>query len=187
MKYWCFWTVVLEKTLESPLDCKEIKPVNPEGSQSWIFIGRTNSEAKTPIFGHLIWRTESFKKTLMLGNIDGRRRRGWQRMIWLDDITDLMDMSLGKLWELVTDREAWHAAVHGVTKVRHDWVTELNGTENKQTKLKPTKKYTLQWKSMEKSQWNYRRRAITIINLTPARWTTHKLENSYNAEVILLE
>ena len=108
--------MVLEKTLENPLDIKEIKPVNLEGNQPWIFVGGTDAEAETPVFCLSDAKSDSLKKSLMLGKIEVRRRRGHQRMRRLDGIIDARDVSLGKLWEMVRDREAWRATVHGAAK-----------------------------------------------------------------------
>ena len=114
--------VVLEKTLESPLDCKEIKPVNPKGNQHWLFIRRTDTDAEAPI----LWpssKADSLEKSLMLGEIEGKGGRGWQRMRWSDNITDSIDMNLIKLWEIMRDREACCVAIHGVTKSR-TWLSD---------------------------------------------------------------
>ena len=134
LKNWWFQIALLEKTLESPLDCKEIKPVNPKGHQPWLFFGRTDAEAEASILWPPDVKTRLFGKesfSLMLGKIVGDRRREWQRMRWFDSITDSMDMNLSKLWEMVKVREAWHVVVHSVTHSQtwlSDWTTIKNDT-----------------------------------------------------------
>ena len=130
-KNWCFWTVVLEKTLESPLHCKEIQPVYPKGDQSWVFIGRLMLRLKLEYFGHLMRRADSLEKTLMLRGIGGRRGRGRQRMRRLDGITGLMDLNLSKLHELVLDRGPGMLWFMGSQRGGHDWATELDWTLTK--------------------------------------------------------
>ena len=130
-KNWCFWTVVLEKTLESPLDSKEIKPVNPKGYQPWIFIGRTDAEV--PILWPPDAKSQLLENTLMLAKTEGRKRRGQQRMGWLDGITDSMDVSLSKCGEMVKDRKAWRTAVHGV---ENSWTWLSNWTTTTTIEIK---------------------------------------------------
>ena len=138
LKKWCFWIVVLEGTLKSPLDNKEIKPVNPKENKPWIFIGRTDAELKLQYFGYLMRRADSLEKTLTLVKIEVRRRREWQRMRWLDGTTDSMGISLSKLQEIVKDRETWHAVVHWVSKCRtwlRNWTKMVKKCKMKHTKV----------------------------------------------------
>ena len=150
LKNWCFWTMVFEKTLESSLDSKEIKSINPKGNQSWIFIGRTDAEAEAPI---LWWRTDSLEKAPMLGKIEGMRM-GWQRMRWLDGITDSMNMS--RLRVLVMDRESRCAVVHGVTMSQtwlSDWTTTRSTTWEAYMACRTTYSYYWDQKLSLGSEW----------------------------------
>ena len=168
LQNWCFWTVVLEKTLESPLDCQEIKPVNPKGNQLWVFIGRTVTEAEAPILWPPDAKSQSLEETLMLGKTEAKER-GWQRMRWLHGFTDSTDMNPRKFQEIVEDSAAWHAAVYGVTK-DDAWNTEWSRakanrvlprerTGQSKHPLPTTKEKTLhvditRW-SMPKPDWLY--------------------------------
>ena len=129
LKNWCFWTVVLEKTLQSPLNCKKIKPVNPKGNQSWVFIRRTDAEAETPILWPPDAKNWLIRKDSDAGKDWWQQEKGLIEMRWLDGITDSKHISLSKLRELVMNREAWRAAVHRVERVGPNWATELNRTE----------------------------------------------------------
>ena len=141
--------MVLEKTLESPLDCKKIQPVHPKGDQFWVFFEGLMLKLKLQFFGHLMQRVYSFEKTLILGKFESRRRRGHQRMRWLDGITHSMDMNFCGLRELVVDREAWHAAVHGVVKSWTQRATELNRNSRYEVPVVWSSAYEFSWLTIQ--------------------------------------
>ena len=143
LKNWCFWIVVLKNTVESPLDCKEIQPVHSKGDRSWVFFGRSDAKAETPVLWPPHEKSWLIGKDSDAGRDWGRRRRGRQRMRWLDGITDSMDVSLSELWELVMDRETWRAAIHGVAK---SWTRLSNWTELKTSSQWPSYSAVERWK-----------------------------------------